>query len=114
MLKLRREEPALRSEEVESFEASALGENALLLQREAAEGPLWIVVRLSGAGVIDLAEQNEFKLPEKMRWTCILSTEDPKFTTDPMPLSIEAEGPLPKITFSRPGAVVLKAAPSRG
>jgi maltooligosyltrehalose trehalohydrolase len=95
LLRLRREEPALRSGCREGFEVAAAS-GALVLRRATAAGPaLLVVVRLQGAGAVEL----------RGAWEVVLTTEDAAFTPDPRP--VRTEGPV--LHFARPGAAILRA-----
>lgn len=108
VLALRRTDPALRAATLETAQAVALGEDALLLiRRPSGEGdPLVVVVRLRGAGPIDLRGQPSFDLDS--RWELVLTSEDPPFATDPAAPEIDLSGAAPRIAFQRPSAVVLR------
>ncbi|HEX8198924.1 MAG TPA: malto-oligosyltrehalose trehalohydrolase [Isosphaeraceae bacterium] len=110
LLGLRRAEPALRSNQCGSVSAVALDDSTLLLRRDADAGPsLWLVVRLKGAGSVNLGGH----LPVEGRgWECVLTTEDPEFAPDPAPPRIGLRGPVVAIDFARPSAVLLRATPA--
>src|SRR5581483_4114499 len=62
LLKLRREEPALRNAMPGSFEARAVGDSAVVLHRRARDGSgLVIVCRLRGAGLVGVEGLPSFK-----------------------------------------------------
>jgi maltooligosyltrehalose trehalohydrolase len=98
LLRLRREEPALRSPAREDFVIEALDDDTLILQRRAgAAVPLLGVVCLRGAGAVSVAGH---VLGEPA-----FTTEDAAFCPDPAPVEFDAgDG---SIRFQRPGAVVL-------
>ena len=106
LLHLRRTEPALRANKPGSFEAVALGEDVIILRRDAEDGPsVAIVVRLKGSGTVDFREH----LAPADRWEMILTTEDPPFAPDPTPPEVSFSGEGPSIHFRRPSAVFLRA-----
>ena len=107
LLKLRRTEPALRSDRAGGIQAVAIGEETLLLRREVEGGPaLAVVVRLRGAGAVDLTGLLDVVERE---WEVILSTEDPSFAPDPVPPVVDLSGDRASIRFGRPSAVYLRA-----
>ena len=112
LLHLRRDEPALRANEADRFEAIALGDDALALHRTATEGPpLLAIVRLRGSGAIDLSPLAVEGPMDGHRWEPILTTEDPPFAPDPAPPEIALGGERPTIRFARPAAVLLRGIP---
>ncbi len=64
-----------------------------------ASGSLLVVARLRGAGAVDLPFAEGDGLAR------VLTTEDPGFCPDPMPIARGVDGP-PRLIFSRPGAAV--------
>ncbi|MBI4479756.1 MAG: malto-oligosyltrehalose trehalohydrolase [Acidobacteria bacterium] len=108
LLALRGSEPALQAREAENFKVVALDQDGLLLRRHADSAPaLLAVIRLRGAGVEDLRENQDAAAGPGCHWTLCLTSEEAHFASDPMPLRIDLGGPV--IEFSRPGAVVLKS-----
>src|SRR5260370_3164787 len=102
LLHLRRYEPVLRAAGPEDFEVTAFGESAILIRRTAAVGPaVQIAVQLRDQGTVLLPGDGK-------RWELILCTEDPAFSADSCPTSIDLSGDAPVIHFSRPGAVILR------
>jgi hypothetical protein len=68
-----------------------------------------IAVQWTGAGPIDLGSLDLERVPAVAEWRVVLSTEEPRFTADPLPPRIEpAPGARPLLRFERPGAVVLR------
>ncbi|QEH34646.1 Malto-oligosyltrehalose trehalohydrolase [Aquisphaera giovannonii] len=107
LLRLRREEPALRSNRCGGLHAEPIGEEAMLLRHDPGEGrSLALVARLKGTGAVPVPALAGEDQP---RWTVLLTTEDPPFAPDPMPPRIDVGGPGPTIQFDRPGAVLLAA-----
>jgi maltooligosyltrehalose trehalohydrolase len=119
LLGLRRGEPALRFGGVK---VEASGNAALLLRRPAPEhagsggqgADLLAVVQLKGAGTIPLAETPLAALDSGFGWQLLLSTEDPRHAPDPQPITIGGEASARLITFTRPGAALLRAARATG
>lgn len=97
MLALRRSQPALRGSgalDVRTYEGSLL-----LLRRPPKDGAtIAVAVQLKGTGRLDLPRGD---------WATLLSTEDPRFTSDPSALEGVLSGPRPFFRFARPGAVFL-------
>jgi maltooligosyltrehalose trehalohydrolase len=112
LLGLRRTEAALRSNRPEDSEAVALDEDTLYLRRGSSEGAqVNVLVRLRGSGTVSLEGRNALGPAAGRSWHCVLTTEEPPFTTDPSPPRIDLSGRAPVVDFSRPAAVVLKSIP---
>ncbi|GAC1471975.1 MAG: malto-oligosyltrehalose trehalohydrolase [Isosphaeraceae bacterium] len=109
LLRIRKEEPALRWSELGDHQAIALDEESLLLRRDTEGCPsFWLAARLRSAGTIDLGSAAG---GDAVGWETILTTEDPDFAPDPVPLEIDLTGVAPVVTFGRPGAVLLRRRP---
>jgi maltooligosyltrehalose trehalohydrolase len=106
LLRLRREEPLLCDATARSVQVAAVDEGSLAVQYGEEGRVLCVAVRLRGAGTVRLAERLR-------AWQVVLTTEAADFAGDPQPPSIEDEGDGLVLTFSRPGAVVLRAAIAR-
>jgi maltooligosyltrehalose trehalohydrolase len=106
LLRLRSSEPALQDSSRSNCEVVSLDENSLLLCRRSRTERLLAVVQLRGAGDHDLRDNLLAKIPESCVWDTVLTTEDPKVSTDSAPVEI-ARQPL-RLRFARPGAVVLR------
>ncbi|HEU0053150.1 MAG TPA: malto-oligosyltrehalose trehalohydrolase, partial [Longimicrobium sp.] len=111
LLALRRTEPALRRRDRASFAVAALGEHALALRREGADGSaLLLVASFRGGVAVDLEERPETRPPGGARWELVLSTEEGRFGG-------EAEGEIVRLTLEGletfgAGAVVLRSSGS--
>jgi maltooligosyltrehalose trehalohydrolase len=99
LLRLRREEPLLRSASGDGFDARALGEEGLVFERFGESTRVLVVVRLKGRGPLAAPA------PAGEPWEVLLTTEDEGFCPDPQPIGVDAAG----ARFPRPGAVILKA-----
>jgi maltooligosyltrehalose trehalohydrolase len=99
LLRLRREEPLLRSASGDGFNARALGEEGLVFERHGEGTTVVVVVRLRGAGPLAA------RAPAGEPWEVLLTTEDEGFCPDPRPIDVDAAG----ARLPRPGAVILKA-----
>ncbi len=109
LLAVRRTEPALRARGRENFAVESLNGNVLLLRRHAPSVPtLLAVIRLRGAGRDNLQGNSYADAGATCKWELLLTTEDSSYAPDPFPPRVELSGPV--IEFSRPGAVILKAA----
>jgi len=105
MLALRRTEPLLHATGWEGFEAVALTEDTLLLcRRQNALPALLVIIQLRRNGSVSL-QQLARPLPGES-WHLLLSSEDPAFAPDPLPVRITLDAPA--CAFARPGAVILK------
>jgi hypothetical protein len=102
---LRRQHPALGASELPEGRAAAAGEDSVLVvRREDATAVFWIVVRLRGAGTLELTSLLA-DIPDRRALRVLLTTEDPRFVEDPQPP--EYDGVSGRVRFTRPGAVVL-------
>ncbi|MBV9774877.1 MAG: glycogen debranching protein GlgX [Gemmatimonadetes bacterium] len=110
LLKLRREEPALRERGRDSFRALALGETGVALRRQAAGGEtLLLVASLSGPLRVDTAAHGETVAPADGGWELLLSTEEARFggVGEGEVARLGEDGTL---ELAGPGAVVLRSA----
>jgi hypothetical protein len=113
-LKLRRDEPALRSGEPGHSEAIPIDGDSLLLRRESEGGAtLWVAVRFKGSGTIDLAAHAG---TESDGWELALTTQDPPFAPEPdreaTAPRVDLSKPAPTIEFRGPAAVILRERPA--
>jgi maltooligosyltrehalose trehalohydrolase len=120
LLELRKSEPALAfagdiSERgpvstSQTLAAWALDEDTVALwRRPPGVHPVVLVARLRGAGQVEVEAKTAGTIASRS-WEVVLTTEDPRFAEDPNPMSVEAgEGRL-AVTFSRPGAILLRLA----
>ncbi len=109
LLGLRRAERALQEARDGQHDAWAAGPDVVCLRRRAAEGPgLLLVVRLRGAGAVDLGATLADRSIGARRLSLVLTTEDRRFAPDPMPPSFEATGQTPLVRFARPSALLLR------
>ncbi len=109
LLRLRAQHPAMNDFSRSGFETTPLGEDSLLLRREASAAGLLAVVQLQGAGVHDLRSQALAALPHGVQWKPVLTTEDPSFAVDPATIEFVPEAA--EVRFARPGAIILAAMP---
>lgn len=113
LLALRRSEPALRAAEPGRFRAHALSESTLLLRHDPAVGPsLLALIRMSGAGALDLAGHPALDDLDGGHCQLVLTTEDSSFAPDQQLPDVHLSGPAPRIQFHRPSAVLLRAWPT--
>jgi maltooligosyltrehalose trehalohydrolase len=101
LLGLRRTVPALAGSGALTGHAEALDEGTVLVRREEEGRRFWIVARLSGAGEV-------MANPKGSGVHVVLTTEDPRFTIDPMLPGIETGATELRLRFHRPGAIVLE------
>lgn len=106
LLKLRERRQALQASAGTSADVRALDPDVLLLSRPGSgdEPDLLICIRIRNRGPARF---------DGCDADVLLTTEDPRFVTDPQPIAVEARDGI--ITFPRPGAVILevKGAPAR-
>ncbi|MEX1021998.1 MAG: malto-oligosyltrehalose trehalohydrolase [Dehalococcoidia bacterium] len=112
LLALRRDEPALRWSEGARQSAAAPDDASIVLRRDAAGGAaMLLVARLDGAGHLGEGAADLLAPPAGTGWAPVLSTEDPPFVLDPLPVDVDLDARPPWCYFRRPGAVILRAAP---
>jgi len=110
LLALRRAHAALRSTGRGSVAASAIDDSTLAMWRRApgeVANPFLVVVRLAGGETVDVP------LPSAVsngRWTTLFCTEDASFVDEPAPIRLELTAATVRVTFARPGAIVLRGA----
>ena len=101
----RRRSPLVIRPDWEGFHAAGDDGGALWFGRRIGDEAVLVLVRLRGSGLVDPRVGAVAPVWEGLEWSPVLSTEDPTYTADPMP--IEAVEPAPAHTFARPGALVL-------
>jgi maltooligosyltrehalose trehalohydrolase len=108
LIALRLDHPELGASDETTGDAAAPDAGTLVVRRSDGPDVCWIVVRLLGAGSIDLAPLAEARSDPDGHWTVLLTTEEPLFALDPRPPQIDYAPGGPVIRFERPGAVILK------
>ena len=98
LLRLRAGHAALQAADACGCDARALDRDSVMVARPDSRQRFLIVARLRGAGRV------EVDALAGAPWETVLTTEDPAFAADPMPIGIEATA----VDFRRPGAVVLQ------
>ena len=115
LLALRHDEAALRTGAAARIEV--LDSATLLVRRDAVRGPgiepgvahgraLIAVIRLRGAGRVELAGVSALSDLAASRWEVVMHTEQMDFTESDSPMAID---PGREIHFARPGAVMFRA-----
>jgi maltooligosyltrehalose trehalohydrolase len=107
LLALRRNHPALRAGG--SYSAIPADEGTVILRRTSGADTVLSIVRLTGAGAVTIDGPAPGNGASATPWTCVLSTEDPAFSTDPIPPAIDGNHGRLVVTFARPAAVVLSS-----
>jgi maltooligosyltrehalose trehalohydrolase len=107
LLQLRALHPALRDSSRSGFTVAPLGGSGLILERNSGSDCLLAIINLKGSGTHQLSTSSLAVLPEGDLWSPVLSSEDPSFALDPMP--VEYSRDRLNICFRRPGALVLEA-----
>jgi maltooligosyltrehalose trehalohydrolase len=108
LLALRRQRTAFRAGA--AIEALALDGATLAVRRTGPEDTVLAVVRLEGAGTVDLAPATGTPhggpaVGPGVAWTALLHTEDARFTADAEPPVYRADrGPV--VEFARPSAIL--------
>jgi maltooligosyltrehalose trehalohydrolase len=100
LLGLRATSAALRNASRASFDARALDEETLLVERRDGGERLWIVVRLGGHGNVTV--------PVGSGAQVMLTTEDPDLAPDPQPIEVVHRHESAEVRFARPGALLLR------
>lgn len=108
LIALRREVAALGREDAHAL---PLSDEALALvygTPTSSDGAV-AVIRLTGSGELSLPPPIvEMLTGHGVRVETALSTEDSRFSADPVPARLSLEGAAPRLHFHRPGAVVLR------
>jgi maltooligosyltrehalose trehalohydrolase len=112
LLRLRREEPALKNAERSGYaQVYATDEHSVLVRRDAGEGrSLLAVARFAGPGTSDFSGHIAAQLSGADVWQILLHTEEAQFTPDPADAPIYQNG---RVSFARPGAVVFASSGER-
>ena len=111
LLRLRREDPALRGADAPTFGVHALDDDTLVLVRWSGQTMRAVVVRLRGSGSADLGRVPELaSRTARDPWRIVLTSEASDFAVDPAPAEVELSGLFPVIHFQRAGAVILSRA----
>ena len=111
LLALRAREAALRASHSLFQQAAALDEDTMLLRRVDGDSCFHVVVRLRGAGTVDLPCDG-FAID--LKHDVVLTTEESRFAGDPRSIALSMGSGSCRIGFGRPGALVLKTAPAGG
>ena len=106
LLRLRRDEPALRPAGRDGFDVAALGDRALALKRWAGGEMVLVVASFGDALQLDLGARPETRAPAGGRWTTLLDSEDPRYGGDG-PARLTTDGAALELRTA--GAVLLKA-----
>jgi maltooligosyltrehalose trehalohydrolase len=108
LLTMQRTLPALYDPEG-TVRVEALDADTLALRRDAADrrSALLAIVRLRGAGGIELRRGTGELVSLDDRFVLTLSTESPAFAADSAPLQLAIDTDVLAVRFERPGAVVL-------
>jgi len=105
LLALRSGDPAFRDTREGSFRVASAGEHCVWLRREGRDGSVAVLVAwLTGRGTTELPAAAADGGP----WRIALSTEEPRFTTDPDPPAMTQSPGRLAIDFPRPAAVLLR------
>lgn len=111
LLTLRRREPTLRRPS--TFWVAALDDATIAIRRDRSRDAFLVVVRLKGAGVVDLRHDRFDAHSSNSRaltgpWELGLTSEDPAFSSDASPPRFDWTEQGLAIRFLRPSAVVLR------
>jgi maltooligosyltrehalose trehalohydrolase len=109
LIALRLDEAAFGASDCLSVRALAPDDDTLVMRPEEGE-TCWVVAKLRGAGTVNLPAVVGEPFPDGTGWVVLLTTEEPLYAPDPVPIAIDQEPEGPTIHFRRPGAVILKQA----
>lgn len=108
ILSLRKREAALKSANAARHQLLAVGADSIILRRPGTAGDWLIVVRLRGAGMLDLHTLPLVQPGAGRRWEVCLTSEDAAFSPEPSPPQIKASAQGFTIHFAVPAAVLLR------
>ena len=110
LINLRKSEPALKEKSLSSFMIEAVGENILVVKRQAADkSALLIVACLKGQGKTIIGTHAITRPPAGMRWDLLWTTEDASFTDTPsLPLMMIGKENI-TLDFQGPCALIFRA-----
>ncbi len=111
LLALRGREPALQASRAVLQDAEALDDDTIVVRRADHDVVFGIVVRLRGMGQVDVRLDGSTFDPDA---EVLLTTELPRFVSDPRPIDVSTTAGQYRIRFARPGAIILKSQTSRG
>jgi maltooligosyltrehalose trehalohydrolase len=96
------------------FSADAYDADTLIISRTPAKGDHHlVVVRLRGAGMVDLG-RSELATRTIAPWVAVLTSEDREFSPgSTAPVTISGTGMAPMIAFAGPAAVIFRARPGQ-
>ena len=105
LIALRLDHPALGGSDETAGDAYAPDADSLVMRRSDGDAHFLVVARLRGAGPVDTGPDGT----GDREWEAVLTTEDPLYALDPAPPRIDLDGGAAIVSFTRPGAVILKA-----
>jgi maltooligosyltrehalose trehalohydrolase len=112
LLSLRRTEAAFDWSAHATQHARPAGPDAVIVRRDASGAAALVIARLRGEGELAV-DASDAPAPRHMRWDLAFTTEDAAFAPDPAPIAVDLSTPeTPRVRFSRPGALVLRAIPT--
>jgi maltooligosyltrehalose trehalohydrolase len=79
LLRLRRDDPAVRCQRTDRIATAVLGEGAMLLRYFSSEGDRLLIVNLGNDLRLDVAPEPLLAPPEGQRWRVLWSSEDPRY-----------------------------------
>ncbi len=104
LLKLRRDEPAFRRG---THEAYALGGDGIAIHLAVGtSSEIAAIIRLRGSGPLSFGWHPG--VPPHPTPEVILTTEDPPYVPDPMPIRLDLGGSVARFHFDRPGAAIIR------
>lgn len=108
LIELRKTESAWQNSESSSLAVESLGDNIVVLKRQAQKAdPILAVVCLKGQGRAILGTGSITKPPSGKQWKVFLTTEDASFTSSPLPPRVKDKENF-AIEFQGPCAVFLR------
>ena len=107
LIALRRTEPALQWSDEATQHALAPDSESVVLVRRRGTHAFITVTCLRGATTVEAALDAATGL-EGARWELALTSEDAGFTAEPQPPDVNLQASTARVTFARPGAVLLR------
>lgn len=112
LVELRANEISIAARRLDKYVVQPLDEEGVCLRRDGQDGAAIVVaVRLKGSGELPLPAEVASRTRSLGPCTVLLSTEDPRYATDPRQIDISEIDGVVHLDFERPGAVILKRTP---
>jgi maltooligosyltrehalose trehalohydrolase len=107
LLRLRSTHRALATAAEPEGDAVALNEGAILIRRHGREERFGVIAQLAGSSTVVVADTPGRRAAGA---SIVLSTEDERFSPDPVPPQVELHPDRAVVSFRRPGAMIVRFA----